>query len=123
MIPHARLQPNAPMSMVRTSSRPAPATLKEQVKVRTMIKANRTSVILSIGSRIRLGGCSKSANMVVERPIAAIHPPVGWRVAPEPDALYVEPVPSRVGRQNNGYRCRELPGNLSHHPDTADLTA
>src|ERR1700757_2180298 len=62
MIPHARLQPNAPISMVR-----APATPKEQVKVRTMIKANRTSVILSIGSRIRLGGCSKSANMVVER--------------------------------------------------------
>src|SRR6266403_3963911 len=67
MIPHARLHPSAPMSMVRTCSRPAPATLNEQVKVRTMIKANKISVILSIGSRIRLDGCTESANMVGER--------------------------------------------------------
>jgi hypothetical protein len=31
------LQPSAPMSMVRTSSRPASATLKEPVNVSTMI--------------------------------------------------------------------------------------
>src|SRR6266850_543193 len=66
MIPQARLHPNAPMSMVCTCSRPAPATLNEQVNVRTMIKANRISVILSIGSRIRLDGCTESAHMVVE---------------------------------------------------------
>jgi hypothetical protein len=33
-----------------------PATLNEQVKVRTIFKANNTSETLSIGSRIRLEG-------------------------------------------------------------------
>src|SRR5277367_3600260 len=54
MIPHARLQPTAPMSNVRTSSRPALLTLIEQVKVRTMISPNQISEILSIGSSARL---------------------------------------------------------------------
>src|SRR5881397_65483 len=44
-MPHAKLQPSAPTSMVRTSSRPASATLNEQVKVRSMISANRISEI------------------------------------------------------------------------------
>src|SRR5258707_549052 len=63
MIPHARLQPSAPTSIARTSSRPAWATLNEQVKVRTMIKAKRISEILSIGSRRRSDELVKLVNM------------------------------------------------------------
>src|SRR5580765_3110393 len=54
MRPHARLHPSAPMSIVRTSSRPASATLSEPVKVRTMIRPKRTSETRSIGSSTRL---------------------------------------------------------------------
>ena len=54
MIPHARLQPIAPTSNVRTSWRPAWLTLMEQVKVRTMINPNQISEILSTGSSARL---------------------------------------------------------------------
>ena len=65
-MPHAKLQPSAPTSMVRTSSRPASATLNEQVKVRTMISANRISEILSIGSSTRLGLFVRVSNIAVK---------------------------------------------------------
>ena len=64
MTPQARLQPAAPITSSRTSSRPAPATLNEQVKVRTMINANRTSEILSIGSSMRLRLFDKDSHIV-----------------------------------------------------------
>ena len=54
MMPHARLQPMAPISIARTSARPASAALREPVNVRTMIKANRTSDTRSIGSSTRV---------------------------------------------------------------------
>ena len=54
MMPQARLHPSAPMSIVRTSSRPAWATLSDPVNVRTMITPKRTSETRSIGSRTRL---------------------------------------------------------------------
>ena len=53
MIPHARLQPSAPSSILRTSLRAAPITLNEQVKVSTMISPKRISEIRSIGSSRR----------------------------------------------------------------------
>src|SRR6187431_2947732 len=53
MTPHARLQPSAPTTIVRTSSRPALATLSEPVKVTTMISPNRTSATRSCGSSTR----------------------------------------------------------------------
>ncbi len=56
MTPQATLHPSAPMSIVRTSSRPASATLNDPVNVRTMISPNRTSETRSIGSRTRLVG-------------------------------------------------------------------
>src|SRR5207247_11479242 len=65
-MPHAKLQPSAPTSMVRTSSRPASATLNEQVKVRTMISANRISEILSIGSSTRLGLFVRVSNIAIK---------------------------------------------------------
>src|SRR5688572_14220245 len=49
MMPHARLHPSAPMSMVRTSARSASATLREPVKVRTMINPKSTSAMRSAG--------------------------------------------------------------------------
>ena len=58
MIPQARLQPSAPMSMVRISVRPASATLSEPVKVRTMMSPNRTSDTRSCGSSTRLDEAS-----------------------------------------------------------------
>jgi len=51
MIPHAKLQPSAPISMVLICMRSAVTTLIVLVQVRTMIKPNNTSEILSIGSR------------------------------------------------------------------------
>src|SRR3954470_8082514 len=65
MMPHARLQPIAPMSIVRTSSRSASATLSEPVKVRTMIRPNSTSETRSIGSRIRLDDLPASSGIRV----------------------------------------------------------
>src|SRR5882724_4882659 len=59
IIPHARLQPSAPMSIVRMLSRPASATLSDPVKVRTMIRPKRTSETRSIGSNTRLEDRSK----------------------------------------------------------------
>ncbi len=56
MSPQARLQPSAPMSIVRTSSRPAPATLNEPVMVSTMINPKSTSEMRSTGSRTRIEG-------------------------------------------------------------------
>jgi hypothetical protein len=57
--PQARLQPMAPISMVRTSASPDSAALSEPVKVRTMINPNRTSETRSIGERMRFGdSCS-----------------------------------------------------------------
>ena len=49
-------QPNAPMSIWRTSVFPPPPTLKEQVMVRTITSPKRISEIRSIGSRKRLTG-------------------------------------------------------------------
>jgi hypothetical protein len=62
MMPHARLQPMAPMSIVRTSSRPEFATLSEPVKVSTMIKPKSASLIRWVGSSRRLGD---STGMVI----------------------------------------------------------
>src|SRR5213594_4410274 len=59
MMPHARLQPSAPISIVRMLSRPASATLSDPVKVRTMIRPKRTSETRSIGSNTRLEDRSK----------------------------------------------------------------
>ena len=67
MMPHARLHPSAPTKSSRTSSRPAPATLNEQVKVRTMMSANRISEILSIGSSMRVGRFVRGSNLFVKR--------------------------------------------------------
>ena len=50
-MPQARLQPIAPMSIVRTSSRPLVAADREPVKVRTMIRPKRISEYRSVGSR------------------------------------------------------------------------
>ena len=65
MMPQARLQPRAPMSMVRTSSRPASATLSEPVKVRTMIRPKSTSEMRSFGSSTRLEDLMGSSDMGV----------------------------------------------------------
>src|SRR5579864_1531143 len=78
MIPHARLHPNAPIKSSRTSSRPAPATLNEQVKVRTMIRANRTSEILSIGSSMGFGPFVRDSG-IVATPLLLL-PPAPQRV-------------------------------------------
>src|SRR5436190_4259588 len=59
IIPHARLQPSAPINIVRMLSRPASATLSDPVKVRTMIRPKRTSETRSIGSNTRLEDRSK----------------------------------------------------------------
>src|SRR3954470_22152846 len=48
--PQAMLQPSAPISMMRTSARPASATLSEPVNVRTMIRPKSTSEMRSYGS-------------------------------------------------------------------------
>jgi hypothetical protein len=53
MIPHAKLQPSAPRSIVRTWIVSAVTTPSVKVKVSAIIKPNITSEILSIGSRIR----------------------------------------------------------------------
>jgi len=53
MIPHAKLQPSALRSIVRTWMRSAVTTPSVKVKVSAIIKPNRISEILSIGSRIR----------------------------------------------------------------------
>src|SRR5436190_23686298 len=63
MMPQAMLQPRAPMSMVRTSSRPASATLREPVKVRTIIRPKSTSAIRSFGSSKRLDVLTDSAGI------------------------------------------------------------
>src|SRR6185503_11890266 len=54
MTPQARLQPSAPISIARTSSRPACATLSEPVNVSTMISPNNTSAVRSVGSSTRV---------------------------------------------------------------------
>ena len=53
MMPHPRLHPSAPMSIVRVSSRPASATLSEPVNVSTMMRPKRISETRSIGSSAR----------------------------------------------------------------------
>src|SRR6516162_841244 len=53
MIPQAKLQPSAARRMVRTWMRSAVTTPSVKVKVSAIIKPNRISEILSIGSRIR----------------------------------------------------------------------
>ena len=63
MIPQAILQPSAPMSIVRTSSRPASATLSEPVKVSTMIRPKSTSEMRSFGSSTRLEDLPGSSDM------------------------------------------------------------
>ena len=74
MIPHARLHPRAPISIARTSSRPASATLSEPVKVSTMISPNSTSDTRSIGSRTRLD--SDGLSTVIEGTRLVISPAV-----------------------------------------------
>ena len=53
MMPQAMLHPRAPMSIVRTSSRPASATLREPVKVSTMMRPKSASAMRSAGSSTR----------------------------------------------------------------------
>ena len=53
--PHARLQPSAAIIIVRTSSRPAVATLSDPVKVNAMSNPKITSDTRSIGSRTGAG--------------------------------------------------------------------
>src|SRR6185436_1096529 len=72
MIPQARLHPSAPISIARTSSRPASATLSEPVKVRTMIRPKRTSETRSIGSRMRFGEWRSVAVGKVHHPIGEV---------------------------------------------------
>src|SRR6478735_3529807 len=67
MRPQARLQPSAPMSIMRTSSRVASATLSEPVKARTMINPKRTSDTRSIGSRTRLEDFTAASAMGMKR--------------------------------------------------------
>jgi hypothetical protein len=50
------LQPNAPISIARTSLRPASEMLIEPVKVNAMISPNITSAMRSAGSMIRWKG-------------------------------------------------------------------
>src|SRR6476659_4521010 len=83
MIPHARLHPSAPMSIVRTSSRPASATLSEPVNVRTMIRPKRTSETRSIGSSTRLEDRS-IGNVVIEADCRLAYPPVSAWVRDSP---------------------------------------
>ncbi len=63
MMPQAMLHPSAPISISRTSSRPASATLSEPVNVRTMISPKSTSETRSIGSRTRLRHATFGGNM------------------------------------------------------------
>ena len=56
MIPHARLQPSAPISIALTSSRPAAVAFRETVNVRTMINPKRTSLARANGSSTRRAG-------------------------------------------------------------------
>src|ERR1041384_1997452 len=65
MIPQARLQPRAPTSISRTSAWPAVATLSDPVKVRTMIRPNRTSVTRSTGSSTRRASLIAGASIAV----------------------------------------------------------
>src|SRR5262245_11611089 len=60
MIPQAKLQPSAARSMVRTSMLSAVTTPSVKVKVSAMINPNRTSEILSMGSRIRSDDLAES---------------------------------------------------------------
>src|SRR5580765_748119 len=64
MIPQARLQPSAPMSIARTFSRPASATLSDPVNVRTMISPKSTSETRSIGSSTRLEDLMASCGFI-----------------------------------------------------------
>lgn len=50
------LQPKAPISIVRTSPRPASATLREPVKVNTIISPNKISATRSPGVKKRVEG-------------------------------------------------------------------
>ena len=61
--PQARLHPSAPMSMVRTSARSAPATLSDPVNVRTMISPKSTSAMRSLGSSTSLVDLTGSSGM------------------------------------------------------------
>ena len=53
MMAQARLQPNIPMSMARTSARLASVAVRERVKVRTMIRPNSISLARDTGSSTR----------------------------------------------------------------------
>jgi hypothetical protein len=61
MRPHATLQPSAPISIARMSSRPASATLSDPVNVSTMIRPNSTSEMRSLGSSTRFARPPRSA--------------------------------------------------------------
>jgi hypothetical protein len=65
MMPQARLQPSAPMSIARRSPRPAAAMLSEPVKVSTIISPNSTSDTRSIGSNRRLRDMEKLTDMAL----------------------------------------------------------
>jgi len=54
-MPQARLQPSAVNIIVRTSSRPAVATLSDPVNVKAMSRPKITSDMRSIGSSTRPG--------------------------------------------------------------------
>ena len=71
MMPHARLQPSAPISMARMSSRPA-VMLSEPVNVSTMIRPKSTSEMRSLGSRTRLVATERSPGTVGVRTNCAV---------------------------------------------------
>src|ERR1700746_964691 len=117
MIPQARLQPRALRSTVRTSSRPALATLSEQVRVRTMTSPNRISEILSMGSSTGLNdllGSGIQSNSLT----AATLRPARCRVEPMPAVHSVAPVLTGVGHRNNAYHCPEPQGSCPPHRDS-----
>src|SRR5262245_59989608 len=81
MTPQAMLQPRALTSISRTSARPAVATLREPVKVRTMISPKRTSDTRSIGSSTLFGEWRSVA-------VGKVHHPVGEVLGPAEGLLH-----------------------------------
>src|ERR1044071_1908100 len=81
MTPQATLHPRAPISISRTSARPAVATESESVNVSTMMRPNKTSETRSIGSsacrveRTRLSIRSIAVGNV-DHPVAEVLGPV-----------------------------------------------
>src|SRR4029078_6914221 len=65
-MPQARLQPSAPISIVRILMSAPVATPSEQMKVSAMIRPNRVSDIRSIGSSTLPNRESESSDIMVQ---------------------------------------------------------